>query len=71
MNKYKACLTDKEIDYLQNFEIKCSIFYGLQKVHKSWQISEKCKNSNSSLVEISNVNDVKLRPIEASPHVTD
>ena len=32
--KYKSGMTEKEMDYLQNFEGKSSNFYGLQKLHK-------------------------------------
>ena len=31
IGKHKTNLTDKEIDYLTNFEIKCSNLYGLPK----------------------------------------
>ena len=33
LQKYKSHMTDKEFDYLQNFEAKISNFYGLPKVH--------------------------------------
>ncbi len=67
INKYKACLTEKELGYLQTFEVKSSNFYGLPKVHKSKQISDICQNSVSSYVEVPAVNDLKLRPIIAGP----
>ena len=35
LSKYKDCLTEKEMDYLVNFEMKPSNFYGLPKIHKS------------------------------------
>ena len=60
-------MTEKEHDYLQNFEVRPSQFYGLPKIHKSKSINEKCKNSTSSYVKVSNVNDLKLRPIVAGP----
>ena len=61
-------MTEKEFDYLQNFEAKTSNFYGLLKVHKSKQINEKCKLIKSSYVEITEkVHDLKLRPIVAGP----
>ena len=47
--------------------MKSSNFYGLPKAHKSPKITEKCKNANSSYIEISEVNDLKLRPIVAGP----
>ena len=65
LKKQQDSLTEKELDYLQNFEVKSSQFYGLPKIHKSKTISEKCKNANSSYVEVKDVNDLKLRPIVA------
>ena len=67
LKKHKTCLTKKEIDYLENFEVKSSNFYGLPKVQKSSQINDKCKKSNSSYIEIPDVTDLKLRPIVAGP----
>ena len=67
LTKHKNCLTKKELEYLEKFEVKSSNFYGLPKVHKSSHINNKCKNANSSYVEISDVNDLKLRLIVAGP----
>lgn len=67
LKNYQSNLTEKELDYLENFEIKTSLFYGLPKVHKSKIISDKCKHTNSSYVEVSDVTDLKLRPIVAGP----
>lgn len=67
VKKYSNCLTKKEKDYLTCFEKKESQFYGLPKVHKSKQISEKCRTAESSYVKIKDVNDLKLRPIVAGP----
>ena len=51
-----------------NFEIKTSNFYGLPIVHKSKQINEKCKSTNSGYVEITDhISDLKLRPIVTGP----
>ena len=61
-------MTEKEFDYLLNFEIKNSNFYGLPKVHKSKQINEKCKSTNSGYVKITDqISDLKLRPIVTGP----
>ena len=38
-------LKEDEIYYLINLERKESNFYGLPKIHKSKEISERCKNS--------------------------
>ena len=67
LRKHQDLLTEKKIDYLQNFEVKSSQFYGLPKIHKSNTISERCKNANSSYVEVKDVTDLKLRPIVAGP----
>ena len=68
LQKFKSQMTEKEFDYLLNFEIKTSNFYGLPKVHKSKQINEKCKSTNSGYVEITDqISDLKLRPIVAGP----
>ena len=69
LQKFKCQLTDNEYDYLLNFEVKTSNFYGLPKVHKSKQINEKCKSTISGYVEISeHISDLKLRPLSPVPH---
>ena len=60
-------LTEKEADYLCNFEIKQSNFYGLPKIHKSAEIQNAVINQNSTYIEIHRPNDLKLRPIVAGP----
>ena len=67
LNKFKGHFTKKEDDYLRDFELKDSNFYGLPKVHKSPQINAKCKESNVQSLEFENVSDLKLRPIIAGP----
>ena len=67
IGKHKTNFTDKEIDYLINFEIKCSNLYGLPKVHKSNQIKEAIKKCNSEYVDIKSSNDLTFRPIVAGP----
>lgn len=67
VDKYKDILTEKEKNYLLQFESKESNFYGLPKVHKSAQIASKCKEHSTPNIEISNVTDLKLRPIIAGP----
>ena len=37
LKNYKSGMTEKEMDYLQNFEAKSSNFYGLPKLHRSKQ----------------------------------
>ena len=66
LNKHTAgCLIEKEMDYLTDFEIKCSIFYGLPKVHKSQKIQQACSETNTSYIQVSNITDLKLRPTVA------
>ena len=45
LKKHEHCFTQKEDDYLRNFEVKESNFYGLPKVHKSLQITSECNSS--------------------------
>ena len=65
LKKYKDLLTEKEFDYLTNFEMKLSNFYGLPKVHKSDKIKSACEQCNSNYVQVENVDDLALRPIVA------
>ena len=67
IKKYNSCLTRNEIEYLKEFDLKESQFYGLQKVHKNKTISEMCKTVNSSHVKVEMVDDLKLRPVVAGP----
>lgn len=38
LNQYNTCLTERELYYLQVFDVRSSNIYGLPKVHKSEQI---------------------------------
>ena len=67
LNKHKTELTDKEFDYLVNFECKTSNFYGLPKIHKSKEINEACSVSTSNYVELQAPNNLTFRPIVAGP----
>ena len=67
LNKHKTELTDKEFDYLVNFECKTSYFYGLPKIHKSKEINEACSVSTSNYVELQAPNNLTFRPIVAGP----
>lgn len=67
LEKHKGCLKEKEYKYLKEFESKPSQFYGLPKVHKSNKIKTECKNARNHVVDIQEVNDLKLRPIIAGP----
>ena len=59
--------TEDEIEYLMNFERKESNFYGLPKIHKSKEVSEKCNNCGSKNIEISQNEEISFRQIEAGP----
>ncbi|XP_062610424.1 uncharacterized protein LOC134272191 [Saccostrea cucullata] len=65
--KYAENLTENEIDFLTNFELKSSNFYGLPKVHKSKEIQEAVKNCDDAYIKISQPADLKIRPIIAGP----
>ena len=60
-------LTKNEIDYLKNYEVKTSNFYGLPKIHKSKEIEQSIKECNRTYVKIPAPTDLKLRPIIAGP----
>ena len=60
-------MTEDEIYYLINFERKDSNFYGLPKTHKSKEISERCKNSDKTYIEISTNEEISFWPIVAGP----
>ena len=67
LHLYRKCLTEKEMDYLTNFNCKSSNFYGLPKIHKSKTINEICRNSEKTYINIPRPDDLKLRPIVAGP----
>ena len=67
LNKHKTELTDKEFDYLVNFECKSSNFYGLPKIHKNKKITEACAVVTSNYVELKPPNYLTFRPIVAGP----
>ena len=59
--------TKNEIDYLTNFEVRTSNFYGLPKIHKSKEIRENIQGNQDTYVKIPRPSDLKLRPIVAGP----
>ncbi|CAC5379815.1 Toll-like receptor 4 [Mytilus coruscus] len=67
VNLYRKGLTKKECDYITNFKCKTSQIYGLPKIHKSQKITEACKLTKSSCINICAPNDLKMRPIFAGP----
>ena len=67
IKNYKNNLTQKEFDYLSNFERKPSNFYGLPKVHKSDEIRNACDQFDTHYVQVEIVTNLKFRPIIAGP----
>lgn len=65
--KHQQCLTEKEFKYLRNHEARPSQFYGLPKIHKSEIIKRECETRKTSVIELSEANDLNLRPIIAGP----
>ena len=65
--KYSETLTQKEIDFINNFEIKGSNIYGLPKVHKSKEINEAIQQLKAEYIEIKSPSDLTFRPIVAGP----
>ena len=65
VKSYKNCLTEKEQDYLTNFEWNTSNFYILPKVHKSKIIKDQIENSDTYCIEVNSPDDLKGRPIIA------
>lgn len=67
IKKHAENLTKNEIDYLTNFEVKSSNFYGLPKIHKSKEIQDAVKNCADIYIKIPQPTDLKIRPIVAGP----
>lgn len=57
----------KEEDFLLNFEVKTSNFYGLPKIHKSKQIQTGIQNLCEPYIKLPRPTDLKLRPIVTGP----
>ena len=60
-------LQEKEFDYLTNFEMRTSNFYGLPKIHKSNSIKTAIEEQNQTYISTGEPTDLKLRPIVAGP----
>ena len=65
IEKYKSNLTEKERDYLLNFESKTTNFYGLPKIHKCKDINDACSISDKNYVELKAPESLSFRPIVA------
>ena len=67
MIKHSSALTEKEEDFVTNFDYKESCFYGLPKIHKSNVIKEAIQKQNSQYIICENPSDLTFRPIVAGP----
>lgn len=65
--KFENHLTEKEIDYLLNFETKNSNFYGLPKIHKSKKLKDWLEKINLRYIKLPQPGDLKLRLKVAGP----
>ena len=66
--KHSSFLTEKEADFVTNFDYKESCFYGLPKIHKSKQlIKDDVVKQNSEYVTCENPDDLTFRPIVGGP----
>ena len=67
LKKYDGLLTDKELEYINEFASKSSNIYGLPKVHKSKLISDAIKTEKREVIYLPNPSDLQFRPIIAGP----
>lgn len=65
--KHSSTLTDKEKEFVTEFEYKESSFYGLPKVHKSKTIKEAIQKQNSEYITCEHPEDLTFRPIVGGP----
>ena len=63
--RYCNHLTEKETDFLTNFDSKESHIYGLPKIHKSKIISSAIQQQNSEIISTPSPPDLTIRPIIA------
>ena len=64
--KYKSCLTEKEIKYIRDFDPKSGYFYGLAKIHKCKPIIDIIEKEQSEYITMNAPQDLCFRPIIAS-----
>ena len=67
VEKYKKCLTPKEIKYVTDSDLKSSNFYVLPKIHKNERVLEEISMCNNIYLEMTPPIDLKARPIVAGP----
>jgi len=64
--KYSHCFDQKgKVEYLTNFELKTSNFYGLHKIHKSKILINQIKQSSSNYIKTNLPADLPFRGITA------
>jgi hypothetical protein len=61
-------ITNKEKDYLTNFDTRESLFYGLPKVHKSSKIKNAIAVPKGEYICCLNPADLTFRPIVGGPN---
>ena len=61
-------MTNKEKDYLTNFEARESLLYGLYKIHKSTIVKTTIENQNSEYITFPNPEDQFFRPFVGGPN---
>ena len=67
VRKYADHLTEKETEYLTNFEYKSSNIYGLPKVHKCNKILSNSQQNPKEYVVVNCPKSLTMRPIIAGP----
>ena len=67
VEKYKKCLTPKEIKYVTDSDLKSSHFYVLPKIDKNERVLEEISMCNNIYLEMSPPIDLQARPIVAGP----
>jgi hypothetical protein len=60
-------ITKNEKEYITNFLMKTSNFYGLPKIHKSKTITDAVTDQNNDYIKLEPPADLKMRPIVAGP----
>ena len=61
------CFTEPEWKFLNDQHHEVSNFYGLPYIHESETIESAINTQNNEIIEISEPNDLKLRPIIGGP----
>lgn len=59
--------TNKECDYLTQFECQITLLYDLPKFHKNQTIKDACNESNSTCMNIQHPTELQLILIVAGP----